>query len=458
MHSSTKSSQATRFFARLAQVLLLLIFGMASRVYATATATVTIDHNAEGNPEFKFDHVPSPLNNDAATKAKFTVVDGTSGFLEGSKVKALNDGNLPDNEDDPEDSFFFRQGTDGGRLQVDLGSAIAISQVNTFSWHTGSRSPQVYKLYAADGTSSDFNPAPLKSVDPTTCGWTLVAAVDTRTKFQKAGGQYGVSISDLTGSLGTYRYFLFDISSTDPTDVFSNTFYSEIDVRAVHPTEPETAPSEMENKPAYAKDFSFTMDTSQAPDLQDWAQNTLKPAIDKWYPFICDCTASEGYTAPASFTITFKSMPGVAYTAGTDVTVSSEWIHSQIKNPGWNQATGSVIHELVHVAQQYRSSSNPIWLVEGIADYYRWFHYEKVEHRPRLSNPSQAKYSDSYQVTAGFLEYVVKNHDHELVVELNAAMRRGTYKASLWKYYTGMSVEDLWQEYVNSLTKPASTP
>jgi hypothetical protein len=292
-------------------------------------------------------------------------------------------------------------------------------------------------------------------VDPVKCDWILLTAVDTRMQFQAAGGQYGVSISDLSGSLGNFRYFLFDISCTDPNDPFSNTFYSEIDVRALHPTEPEAGTG---IKPVHTKDFTFTLDTSEAPDLDDWAQHTLKPAVDMWYPIICDSTASEGYTAPAKFTITFKTMPGVAYTLGTDVVVSTAWIQSELKHEGWNQATGSVIHELVHVAQQYHSSSNPGWLVEGTADYFRWFHFESIQHHPVLSNPDTAKYSDSYQVTAGFLEYVVKNHDHELVVKLNAAMRRGTYRADLWKYYTGKSVEDLWAEYVRSLAKTPSTP
>ncbi|HEV3270803.1 MAG TPA: basic secretory protein-like protein [Candidatus Methylacidiphilales bacterium] len=440
-------------FPKLTRALLLLTFAVASRAYAAPVATM--DRNADGDPEFKFEHVPSPLANDAAAKAKFTVVDGRSGFIEGSKIKALNDGELPGNNDSPEENFFFGQGTNGGRLQVDLGSAIEISQVNTFSWHPGSRAPQVYKLYASDGTSPDFNPTPKRPVDPARCGWTLLAVVDTRLKYREAGGQYGVSISDFAGSLGTYRYLLFDISCTDPNDAFSNTFYSEIDVRALHPTEPEVT---TQIEPIDTKKFDFTMDTSQAPDLDNWAQNNLKPAVEMWYPIICDSTASEGYTAPAKFTITFKSMPGVAYTEGTDVVVSTEWIRSQNKNPGWNQATGSVIHELVHVAQQYHWSNAPTWLVEGIADYFRWFHYESIQHRPHLSNPSAAKYSDSYQVTAGFIEYVVKNHDHELVVKLNAALRRGTYRASLWKYYTGMSIEDLWQEYVSSLAKPPSTP
>ncbi len=207
---------------------------------------------------------------------------------------------------------------------------------------------------------------------------------------------------------------------------------------------------------AGGKAFDYTLDTSQASDLKGWAENTLRPAIDIWYPIICAGTASEGYTAPEKFTITFKSMPGVAYTAGTDVTVSIEWIRSQYRKPSWNQATGSIIHELVHVAQQYRSSNNPVWLTEGIADYFRWFCYEPVSRRPKLANPEKSKYSDSYQVTAGFLEYVVEKHDRNFIIQINSDMRHGVYKDDLWKDYTGISLTDLWREYVNSLIVAAA--
>jgi hypothetical protein len=58
---------------------------------------------------------------------------------------------------------------------------------------------------------------------------------------------------------------------------------------------------------------------------------------------------------------------------------------------------------LAHVVQQYKTRGNPSWLVEGIADYMRWFHFEPPTHRPKLRNPVTAKYTDSYQTTAGFL-------------------------------------------------------
>ena len=76
-------------------------------------------------------------------------------------------------------------------------------------------------------------------------------------------------------------------------------------------------------------------------------------------------------------------------------------------------------------------------------------------------------YSDSYQTTAGFLEYVCRNQDHEFVVKMNAALRQGRYSANLWKEFTGMTVQDLWKEYVSSIsetnaagktTAPAETP
>ena len=46
------------------------------------------------------------------------------------------------------------------------------------------------------------------------------------------GGQYGVSIDDQSGSLGKYRYLLFDCWVTEAADDWGNTFYSEIDVVA----------------------------------------------------------------------------------------------------------------------------------------------------------------------------------------------------------------------------------
>ncbi len=196
-----------------------------------------MDHNT-GNaatPEFKFAHVPSPVGDDAGGRAALSIIAGEVDDNSGG-LNRLTDGRLPTEEDEPEANFFFDQGTWGGRLRMDLGSAIEIAEVNSYSWHPNTRGPQVFVLYMSDGTNPNFNPAPKTNVDPTAVGWKRIASVDTRpkpgTSADEFGGQYGVSITHASGSIGKYRYLLFDCFETESDDDFGNTFYSEIDVVA----------------------------------------------------------------------------------------------------------------------------------------------------------------------------------------------------------------------------------
>src|SRR6266403_1646467 len=198
-----------------------------------AQVKITIDHNpnATATRAFKFKNVPSPAKDDAAARAKLLLVEGEADG-NGADVSVLTDGVLPTEEDQPAANFFWNAGTGGGRLQMDLGSLIEIAQVNTYSWHPDTRGPQVYRLWASDGAAVNFNPAPKANIDPVNCGWKLITVVDTRSKEGDDGGQFGVSITDARGSLGKFRYLLFDCYVTETADEFGNTFYSEIDVVA----------------------------------------------------------------------------------------------------------------------------------------------------------------------------------------------------------------------------------
>ena len=147
-------------------------------------------------------------------------------------MSALTDGLLPTEEDQPSANFFFDERTDGGRFRMDLGSATELSQINTYSWHPTTRGPQLYKLYASDGADPKFNGEPKRGVDPVTCGWRFIATVSSLPETGEGGGQYAASITDPSGSLGKYRYLLFDCYATENSDDFGNTFYSEVDVVA----------------------------------------------------------------------------------------------------------------------------------------------------------------------------------------------------------------------------------
>ena len=199
-----------------------------------AQTKITIDHNIGPaiNPEFRFKSVPSPSRDDAASKARVLMVDGEADG-NSAGIDALIDGILPTSDDQPRRNFFITAGSGGARLLIDLGRVVDIAQINSYSWHPNSRAPQVYRVWASDGSGAKFLAEPKANIDPRTVGWKVLVTVDTRSdEADKDGGQYGVSIADPRGSLGRFRYLLFDCYVTEVADSFGNTFYSEIDVIA----------------------------------------------------------------------------------------------------------------------------------------------------------------------------------------------------------------------------------
>jgi hypothetical protein len=234
--------------------------------------TTLVEHldNNHATKQFKFHKIPPPARDDAATRAKFTIVSGQPD-ANANDPDRLHDGQVPDWEDEPGRNFAFATG-DGGRLLVELDGAIDIAEVNTYSWHPSTRGPQVYKMYASDGSAQTFDPKPGEGTDPLTCGWTLVATVDTRPKQGDPGGQYGVSISDTNGSIGHYGYLLFDISRTENDDDWGNTFYSEIDV------------VERNVKPSPVAAYSSEPPPRDPPgDPMDWKPPARPPSIQARY-------------------------------------------------------------------------------------------------------------------------------------------------------------------------------
>ncbi len=407
---------------------------------------------------FAFKNVPAPAKGDAAEKAKLTLVDGQRDG-NGGELSALNNGRLPREEDQPTENFFLRAGTDGGRIQIDLGSSIAIQQVNTYSWHGGSRGPQVYKLYGSDGGAAGFKAGPKRDADPESCGWRLIAKVDTRPKDGSGGGQHGASIADSAGTIGSYRYLLFDIARTESDDAFGNTFFSEIDV--IDPRSPAIAATSEETKPitktftADAGKYHFIMDTTAAPDLTEWADKELRPVVQEWYPKLVALLPSEDFKARTNVTIRFRNdMGGTPASAGGGfINCNAGWFRKELKR----EALGSVVHEMVHVVQNYgrvrRDDPNatrmPGWLVEGIPDYIRWYLYEPQTKGAEITarNLSRAKYDGSYRISGNFLNWVATKYDTNIVVKLNAAGRAAKYREELWKEVTGKTVQELGDEW-----------
>jgi RNA polymerase sigma factor (sigma-70 family) len=175
-----------------------------------------------------------------ARHAAFSLVDGQ--LYNGSgPLDRLHDGALPGNADAPGQCLFFAMGTLEGRFKVGLGSTTPIAQINTYSWHKSDRGPQVYKLYAATGDERGFDSSPKIGTDPATSGWKQIAVVDTLPPAKPVGGRYTVHLADPSGSLGNYRYLLFETFVTETADTWGHTFYAEIEVIRGTPTPTATA-------------------------------------------------------------------------------------------------------------------------------------------------------------------------------------------------------------------------
>lgn len=196
---------------------------------AGVQVTTGFNELAKASVDFKIESIPIPSSNDAASRGVWIAVggqpDGNS-----APLGVLSDGQLPASSDEPKCSLFFRDGTDGGRLLLDLGRVISIREINSYSWHRDTRAPQVYKVYASDGLPDGSGGYPGIAANPESTGWILVAKVDTRRKGGSQGGQHGVNIAGNGRALGKYRFLLFDVWTVSYANIVSNTFFNEIDV------------------------------------------------------------------------------------------------------------------------------------------------------------------------------------------------------------------------------------
>lgn len=158
------------------------------------------------------------------------------------------------------------------------------------------------------------------------------------------------------------------------------------------------------------------------PGVRVWCEITAG-LCRKWYPVIC---ATLGETNPphrVALVVVHSLDPGVgAHAEGERITVSVESI---LRNPA---DYGSIIHELAHIAQGYTyglfRNRGIGWLVEGIADYVRFYFYEAD---PKFGGikPGKSRYTDAYRSTACFLDYIVRTYDAAFVKKLHRTLSAG---------------------------------
>ncbi len=187
---------------------------------------------------------------------------------------------------------------------------------------------------------------------------------------------------------------------------------------------------------------TIELDVSDAPHVSDWAEKAVK-LCETWYPKVAHYLASDNFTPPTTMKLVFKSeMEGIAFASGNTVTISAKWITDHPDD------FGMVIHEMTHVIQQYRRRQ-PSWMVEGVADYIRFYQFEPNAPRPRI-HPQRSSYRDSYRTTAAFFAWLVETQDSEFVRKLNARLRTQRCNEAVIEELLGQSVDDAWQAFIRA--------
>lgn len=183
------------------------------------------------------------------------------------------------------------------------------------------------------------------------------------------------------------------------------------------------------------------IDVTEAPDLKPWAEQA-KIVATEWFPRICELLATEDYKVPAKIKFEFKKDIGPpAYASGNTLTFKVDWIRQRPED------MGIVVHELTHIIQSYpRNKVDTGWLVEGLADYIRWWRYEPEAPRSRI-NFEKASYRDAYRTTAAFLAWLQHKYDKRLVPALDRNLRKAEDPMPTFKSMTGKTADELWGEF-----------
>lgn len=193
-------------------------------------------------------------------------------------------------------------------------------------------------------------------------------------------------------------------------------------------------------------------DTSESPESAAWAASAETLARE-WYPRLGNLLSSgiENELPEVVIRVTPK-FQGVAAASGNRIEMSAKRV---LALP--DDSRGVVVHELVHVVQAYPAGSEG-WLTEGIADYLRCAVYESLPLAEFPRPDKERGYRDSYKVAAGFLFWLESGPAPGIVRQVNAALRRGTYKESVFEDRTGRSVEVLWRDYLTAFQAPVPLP
>lgn len=199
-------------------------------------------------------------------------------------------------------------------------------------------------------------------------------------------------------------------------------------------------------QPLFVVTFEQQSDQDNA-ELSAWAERTRLDLAAN-YPPIYDQMLSPSAKPAESIELVFyrKDDGSIAYAEGGRININCAYVEQHYDD------IGMPIHELVHIVQSYSGGDCPGWLTEGIADWIRYFWYEKKT-LADYKGQDPGNYDSAYGQTARFLEWLRENRNPDIVPVLNARLREQQYNQQCFSELCGAKVEDLWNDYLTWLAK-----
>ncbi|PVH86029.1 BSP-domain-containing protein [Cadophora sp. DSE1049] len=190
------------------------------------------------------------------------------------------------------------------------------------------------------------------------------------------------------------------------------------------------------------------------------ASKALEKSVQSVLSLLYHSPDSQTTTVPTtrSVTLILRSMPGVAYTTGSDldddhkeIHFSLDYIHGISESRKKDEIMGVLTHEMVHCYQYNAFGTCPGGLIEGIAD---WVRLNSDLSPPHWRKEAGGKWDAGYQHTGYFLEYLEHRFGKGTIRRLNEKLRIEKYhEKRFWTELVGRPVEQLWGDYSDVLEK-----
>jgi hypothetical protein len=212
--------------------------------------------------------------------------------------------------------------------------------------------------------------------------------------------------------------------------------------------------------------FVRKVDYSDVPRVKELAEHAREIGNEN-YPKILALLTNESSKFPQQFDIIFKShlrlrqfgeQEPAGYVVGTTVYLdadvflnptNSDWIGDDPTN-----FTKVLVHEMAHVAQQYKSKVPEYWR-EGIAEFVRYKLGFTNGYRCPECSEEFPSYTSGYTCAGAFLLYLDSIYGLSLVRQLNSELQHGSYSDTFFLKATGKNLNELWIQFQ---TTSAYTP